>query len=78
MEGLDVVLFVGNEHAWAIERFEQGHYTAHLAIFVLILQNMLGKHKYSAKSFIMYFPPSSYHYLHFKPIMFQHPILKYS
>jgi len=45
VEGLDVVLFVGNEHAWATERFYQGHYTVHLAIFVLILQNILGKRR---------------------------------
>jgi hypothetical protein len=33
---------------------------------------------YSMESFIMQFPPVYYHYLHLKPIMFQHPILKYS
>ena len=27
------------------ERFRQGHFTVHLAIFVLILQNMLGNRR---------------------------------
>jgi len=43
VECLDVELLVGSEHAWVTERFKSFHYIVHLAVFMLFMQNMLGK-----------------------------------